>query len=155
MKNFEKKLFLKFELKIFVFWILKKVGHRKWKILKKKLIFKFGLKYVTKIWNEKIEFFIFLIWNFSFLKFEMKISVQFILKIGHITKWKWKKQLKWRNHIFRLCHKDKTSNNTPIPPMYTTLHHMCKLWWYTINLIRRILSYWSFSNSDIGWYGPP
>jgi hypothetical protein len=25
--------------------------------------------------------------------------------------------------------------------MYTTLYHRCKLWWYTINLNRRIL-YW-------------
>jgi hypothetical protein len=39
--------------------------------------------------------------------------------------------------------------------MYTTLYHMCKLWWYTINLSRWILSYWSFSNCDMGWYGPP
>jgi hypothetical protein len=54
-----------------------------------------------------------------------------------------KKQLKWRNHIFRLCHRDKTSNNTPIPlilPMHTTLYHMWKLWCYTINLSRWILS---------------
>jgi hypothetical protein len=77
------------------------------------------------IWNLK--------WNFR-LKFEKK---------GHITRGK------WRNHIFRLCHRDKTFNNIPIPLMYTTLYHMGKLWWYT-NLSRRILPYWSFSNSGIG-----
>jgi hypothetical protein len=39
------------------------------------------LKYVTKIWNEKSDFFfIFKIWNFLFLKFEMKISVYIFLK---------------------------------------------------------------------------
>jgi hypothetical protein len=34
----------------------------------------------------------------------------------------------------------------PIPSitlMYTTLYHMCKLWWYTINLRLSDLSYWS------------
>jgi hypothetical protein len=35
MKNFEKKSFLNFELNFFCFKILKKIGHRKWKILKK------------------------------------------------------------------------------------------------------------------------
>jgi hypothetical protein len=108
------------------------------------------LKYVTKIWNEKklnfhffnLEFFIFEIWNENF-------CLIFFKKFGHIIKWKWKK-LKWRNHIFRLCYRDKTSNNTPIPPippMRTTAYHMCKLWWYTINPSRWILSYGSFSNS--------
>jgi hypothetical protein len=63
-------------------------------------------EYATKIWNEKI-------WKFSFLKFKMKFSFE-ILKNGHITREKWKK-LKWRNHIFHLCHRDKTFNNTTIP----------------------------------------
>jgi hypothetical protein len=43
MKNFEKKSFLKFERKI-LFLNFEKNGHRKWKKLKKKSIFKFGLK---------------------------------------------------------------------------------------------------------------
>jgi hypothetical protein len=130
------------------FWNLK-IGHTTRGKLKK-------LKYVTKIWNGKI-------WKFSFSKFEMKkfeifhfelLTEDFRLKIefffGHITRGKWKK-LKWINLIFRLYHRDKTSNNTPIPPMYTTLYHRCKLWCYTINLSRRILSYRSFSNSGVGW----
>jgi hypothetical protein len=33
------------------------------------------------------------------------------------------KILKWRNHIFRLCHRDKTSNNTPIPTYTTYVYH--------------------------------
>jgi hypothetical protein len=41
------------------------------------------LKYVTKIWNEKIEIFIFEIWNENF-------CLIFFRNFGHITKWKWK-----------------------------------------------------------------
>jgi hypothetical protein len=33
------------------------------------------------------------------------------------------KILKRTNHIFHLCHRDKISNNTPIPLMYTTVYH--------------------------------
>jgi hypothetical protein len=95
--------------------------------------------------------------NFHFWNLKCKFLFNFFVKLA-IYQMEMKKQLKWRNHIFRLCHRDKTSNNTtipPIPPMHTTLYHMCKFWWYTINLSRRIFSYWSFSNSDIEWYGPP
>jgi hypothetical protein len=45
MKNFEKNIYLKFELIFFEFW--KKIGHRKCKKFKI-LIFKFGLKYATE-----------------------------------------------------------------------------------------------------------
>jgi hypothetical protein len=55
--------------------------------------------------------------------------------------------LKWRNHIFRLCHRYKTSNNTPITTYVYC--HRCKLWWYTINLSRHIISYWYFCYSGI------
>jgi hypothetical protein len=118
----------------FLFLSLKKIGHttkRKWK----KPILKFEQKLAIPLveneiyhGNLKWKF-----WNFSFLKWKIPFE---IWKNGHFTRGKWKK-LKWRNHIFRLCHRDKTSNNTPvppIPPMYTTLYHRCKLWWYTINL---------------------
>jgi hypothetical protein len=140
----------------FLFLILKKMARgngNNWK-----MILKFEkLKYVMKIWNEKTEIFRFLdlkmftfeIWN---EKFRLK------LKNWPYHQMEMKKQLKWTNHIFRLCHRDKTSNNTPIPlipPMHTSIYHMCKLWWYTINLSRRILSYWSFFTSGMGWYVPP
>jgi hypothetical protein len=62
-----------------------------------------------------------------------------------------KRKIEIKNHIFHY----KTSNNTlipPIPPMYITLYHRYKLWWYTINLSRQILSYWSFSNSGMVHY---
>jgi hypothetical protein len=93
-------------------------------------------------------------WKFSFLKFEIKVSFEIWKKNIGIWPEENEKKLKWRNHIFRLCHRDKTCNNTPIlpiPPMHTTISHRCKLWWYTINLSHRILSYWSFLNSGIGW----
>jgi hypothetical protein len=92
-------------------------------------------KIIFEIWNEKV-------WKFSFLKFEMKSLEIFILKFEmkkiRISLEGNGKDLKRRNHIFHLCHRDKTSNNTPIPPMYTTIYHMCKLGWYTINLSRQI-----------------
>jgi hypothetical protein len=46
----------------------------------------------------------------------------------------------------------------PIIPYTTYAYHpipQFKSWWYTINLSRQIILYWSFSNSGIGWYGPP
>jgi hypothetical protein len=48
MKNFEKNIYLKFELNFNVFEFWEKIGHRKRKKFKN-LIFKFGLKYVTEI----------------------------------------------------------------------------------------------------------
>jgi hypothetical protein len=99
------------------------------------------LKYAMKIWNENI-------WKLS-LKFEMKISI-WNLKKKTISPKGNEKNLKWWNHIFRLGYRDKNSNNTLIPPMYTALYHRCKLWWDTINITHRILSYWSFFNSGIG-----
>jgi hypothetical protein len=101
---------------------------------------KFGLKFENfEICHKKLKW---KNWNFSFFIFEFwneNFCLIFLKKIGHITKWKWKKN--W------ICHRDKTSYNTripPIPPMHITLYHMSKLWWYTINLSRWILSYWSF-----------
>jgi hypothetical protein len=88
------------------------------------------MKYVTKI-------FIFKFWNFHFWNLKWKFLFNFLKKLVIYHQREMKKQLKWSNHIFLLCHRDKTSNNTPIPPispMYITLYHMCKLWWYTINL---------------------
>jgi hypothetical protein len=117
-----------------------------------------------KNWNmpwkfemKKLKIFIFEIWNEKIWKIEMKIAV------WNLKKWPYHqremKNLKWRNHIFRLCHRDKTSNNTLyhiyhlcIPPY---IYHMCKLWWYTIYLSHQILSYWSISNLGIRWYDPP
>jgi hypothetical protein len=89
---------------------------------------------------KNLKIFIFELWNenFKFLKLEMKIFLWNLKKMA-ISPEGNEKIWKWRNHIFRLCHRDKTSNNTPIPPMYTTLYHRCKLWWYTINLSRWIL----------------
>jgi hypothetical protein len=61
--------------------------------------------------------------KFHFLEFEMKIFVWNLKKMVISLEGK-EEKLKWRNHVFRLCHQDKTSNNTPIPPipsMYTTL----------------------------------
>jgi hypothetical protein len=85
----------------------------------------------------------------------MKICVWNLKKFDHITRGEWN-NFKFKNHIFCLCRRDKTSNKTPILsilPMYTTPYYWCKLWWYTINLNRRILSYWFFSNKyRIVWY---
>jgi hypothetical protein len=156
MKNFGKNIF-EIWIENFRFWILKN-GHRKWKKLKNHFeIWKTEICHKNlkrKNWNFSfflnLKFFIFEIWNENF-------------RLNFLKNWPYhqmemRKQFKWRNHIFLLCHRDKTYNNTPIPPippMHTTIYHMCKLWWYTINLSRRILSYWSFFNSGIGWYGPP
>jgi hypothetical protein len=85
--------------------------------------------------------------------------------IFEIFKWKflfeiWKNwpyhQRKWKNEIKRSYISFYATNiKLPIIPYTTYVYHMCKSWWYTINLSRQILSYWSFFNSDIGWYGPP
>jgi hypothetical protein len=107
----------------FCFWNLKKMAIPP-EVMKKMKYF----VYVTKKNWKKI----------SFLKFEMKIFVfETRKKFSHTTVGKWKK-MKWRSHIFRLCHREKTV----VPPMYTTLYYMCKLWWYIINL-----------NRGIRWYG--
>jgi hypothetical protein len=55
------------------------------------------------------------------------------------------KNLKLRNHIFRLCHRDKTSTYS------TYVYHpsYIMLLWYTINLNRQIFSFWSLFNNDI------
>jgi hypothetical protein len=158
--NFFKKIIFAIWIENFDFIFLKKLAigngkNRFWNLDWNLKI----LKYVTKIWNEKN-------WKFSFFKFgifhfwnlKWKFLFKIFYKIWPYHQMEMKKQLKWINHIFRLCHRDKTSNNTripSIPPMHTTLYHMCKLCWYTINLSRWILSYWSFSNSGMGWYGPP
>jgi hypothetical protein len=134
----KKILFLKFEL-IFCFWILKKNWQyhqremdkfekrkRFWiwkmwpyyhqremkniKICHKNFKWK---KWNFHFWNLKLKN-----WKISFLKFEVKISVwNLINKIDHITREKWK-QIEIEKSIFRLCHRDKTSNDTLIPPMY-------------------------------------
>jgi hypothetical protein len=117
-------------------WNLKNLGHTargKWK----------KLKYATKIWNEKIWKFSFFIiwnetiWNFSFLKFKMKNSIS----------------LEGNEEIIYFVYA------TEIKLIIIPLYHLCiqpwKLWWYTINLSRRILSYWSFSKCGIERYHPP
>jgi hypothetical protein len=72
-------------------------------------------------WNEKFENFCF--WNetnkkihFWNLKWKFMFEIWFFLAISLEGN---EKKLKWRNHIFHLCHGDKTFNNTLIPP-YTT-----------------------------------
>jgi hypothetical protein len=93
-------------------------------------------------------------WKFAFLKFEMKISI-WNFKNSHITREKWKF---WNEEIIYFVY--TTEIKLSIIPlyhlcsMYTTVYHMCKLLWNTINSSRHILSYWSFFNSGIGWYGP-
>jgi hypothetical protein len=98
---------------------------------KKNLKWNFFKNIVFEIWNENfvLEFEKYLvippegnenIWKKSFLKFETKFLVWHLKKIGDTTRGKWKK-MKWRNHIFCLCHW-KTTNNTTIPHMYTTLY---------------------------------
>jgi hypothetical protein len=133
--NFWQKSILKFELKF-----------EKNLAIPLERIEKIEMHHENLKWK-KLKIFILKIWNENFgLKFEKKLVPSLE---GN------EKNLKWRNHIFRLCHWDKTFNNTHVPPMYTTLYHACKLWWYTINLNRQILSYWSFSNNGIKLYGPP
>jgi hypothetical protein len=163
MKIFDKKSFLNFELKIFVLKCWKKIGHRKWKILKK-IDFEIWMeiwkkmKYVTKIWNEKKMNFSFLKFEiFSFLKFEMKISIYFF-KIGHITKWKWKNN--WNEEIIYFIY--ATEIKLPIIPLYHP-YHLCISPYTTcaccgdIQLISTVGSFHTglFSNSGIGWYARP
>jgi hypothetical protein len=98
-------------------------------------------------------------WKFAFLKFEMKkLKLSFLKFEMKFSVWNLKKksaislegnEKKWNEEIIYHPY------NTPIPPMYITLYHRCKLWWYTVNHSRQILSYWSFFNRGIWWYGPP
>jgi hypothetical protein len=84
----------------FLFWTLKRIAHttrEKWK----------NSSFVPsrKFWYEKIS-------GKSFLKFEMKILILEIWNFFcHTTRGKWQ-NLKERNHIFRLRHHEKTTNNT-------------------------------------------
>jgi hypothetical protein len=134
-------LFLNFEKKMWPY------HRRKWKNWTKNSILKFEKKRKIQFWNLKKR---------PYHRREMKNNWNMAQKYEkfHFSKLKWKfmfeiwkkmaippegneTNLKWRNHIFRLCHQDKTSNNTHIPLMYTTLYHKCRLWWYTINLSRQ------------------
>jgi hypothetical protein len=134
MKNFEKKLVLNFKLNFFEFWkrkfwrkILflkfeKKIGHTtrvKWKDWNMPQKLKWKLKWIF------LKIFIFEIWNENVgLKFEKNV---------HITRGKWNKEIIYFVYA--------TEIKLSIIPLY----HRCKLWWYTVNLSRQILSYWSFS----------
>jgi hypothetical protein len=79
----------------------------------------------NKNWNMPRKFEMKKFENFHFLAFEMKIYF-WNLKKNWPYHQREMKRLKCRNHIFCLCHWDKTSNNTSIPPMYTTLYHYWK-----------------------------
>jgi hypothetical protein len=158
MKKFEKNHLWILNWK-FLFWVLKKlaIGNGKiwendfeiWMEIWKNEICHENLKW--KNWKFSflnLKIFIFEIWNENFCLI--------FLKNGHITKWKWKNN--WNEEIIYFATEIKLS----IIPLYHSYHlcmppytTMCRLWWYTINLSRRIFSYWSFSNSGIGWYGPP
>jgi hypothetical protein len=166
--------FLKFELKFFVFEFWKKVAIPPERNGKKKnnrfwnLNWTFGhtTRGDWKNWNmprkfemKKLKIFIFEIWiNFfeyhhflSFLEFEIN-KIEYFIYEFEMKISVWNKKMKLRNNIFCLCHRYKTFNITPILsilPMYTTLYHRCKFWWYTINLNCRILSYWFFSNKMV------
>jgi hypothetical protein len=151
-KILKKTFFLNFELKIFVFEFWKKLAIGNGQFWKK-IDFEIWMEiWKIEICHEKLKW---KNWNFSFLKFDFhfwnlkwKFLFKFFKKLAY-HQMEMKKQMKWRNHIFHLCHRDKTFNNTLIPPLHITLYHMCRLWWYTINLSRRILSYWSFFQQ---WY---
>jgi hypothetical protein len=67
-----------------------------------------------------LKIFIFEIWNENLCLI--------FLKISHITKWKWKNN--WNEEIiyFVYATEIKLPMIPPIPPMHTTLYHMCKLW---------------------------
>jgi hypothetical protein len=61
-----------------------------------------------------------------------------------------------KENIYFIYATEKTTNNTPISPYTTYAYHpisQLKSWWYTINLSHSILSYLSFSDNGIGWYG--
>jgi hypothetical protein len=111
---------------IFEIWInffvfnFEKNGHRKWKKLKKNRFSNLDWNMSRKFEMKKFENFIFKIWKFSFLKFEMKISVYFLKKIGHITKWKWKNN--WNEEIIYLVY--ATEIKLLIIPLYHS-YHLC------------------------------
>jgi hypothetical protein len=60
------------------------------------------------------------------------------------------KTIEWRNHIFRLCHRDKTSNNTSIPltPPYITCASCGG-----IQLILAVGSFYTGSFPTVVWSG--
>jgi hypothetical protein len=102
MTNWKKKSFwnLKWKFSFLSFEnIFRHTSLGKWKkkyyVYATKKILKW--KIVLKIVNESFDF-----WNFK--------------KIGHTTREKWK-ILKWRNHIFRLCHREKL--------LIIPLYHLC------------------------------
>jgi hypothetical protein len=137
-----KKTFLKFELNFFRFWKFWSYHQREMGKFEQKILF-----WKFEIWNEKKM-------KFSFLKFEMKISVWNLKKKFAISLEGNEKKLKWRITYFIYA--------TEIKLSITPLYHLCVPPYTTgtscgsiINLSRKILSYWSFSNSGIWWYGPP
>jgi hypothetical protein len=111
----------------------------------KKSILKFGLKfeilkYVTKIWNEKIENFHFFKFGiFHFWNLKWKFLFIFLKKFGHITKWKWKNN--WNEDIIYFVY--ATEIKLPIIPLY----HLCIPPYTTCTScggIQLILAVWSF-----------
>jgi hypothetical protein len=93
----------------------------------KKMNFHFwNLKWKFSFWKEKIEIFHLCHQeNFEMIFFGKKII--FELWNGNfyfLTRGKWKKN--WNKEIIYFVYttKKKTTNNTPVPPMHTTLYHM-------------------------------
>jgi hypothetical protein len=110
-----KKIDFEIWIEIFRFWNLKNLARPP---ERNKKIETFRLCHQGKIEMKRFE-------NFHFLNFEMKISVWNLKKMAVPPQ---RNEKNWNEEIIYFVYATdiKNFNNTPIPPMYTTLYHKCK-----------------------------